>query len=354
MGVPSDAAVSPGDYVRQIVDVKSDVAQARTARRGQATSIGAGGMRYHSGGSATFEGGGGINVRDGGDVVIEGGGDITLEGGGLLTVQDGSRIVVRYPDGATDAAYFGYLTDGSETVGYGILVNGEGDRNLFRAREHVTDGRQVIIGGVYPAADFQVYADDTLIQGQSLDVAASADVDIDAGGHAFITGVGQAAFGGGAGTFLQPLSGSGTANVRMDTTTGQITWVASTERVKTDIRDLELDPGVVLQLRPRSWLPGPTVTQCPEWLHAQHGEGECRAGEVVEPPADVPREVGFVAEEIDALGLSDFVEYDADGAPSSIRYDRLTAALVPLLQAQQQQINDLTARLDALEQPTEA
>lgn len=73
MGVPSDAAVPPGDFVRQIVDVRSDVAQTRTARRGEATSVGARGMRFHSGGSATFEDGGGVNVGDGGDIGVTGG-----------------------------------------------------------------------------------------------------------------------------------------------------------------------------------------------------------------------------------------------------------------------------------------
>lgn len=349
MGVPSDAAVPAGNVMRQLDDVKGGLAQTRTARRSEATSVGSRGTRWHSGGSATFEDGGGIEVRDGGDIVVDDGGDITLQGGGLLTVQDGSRIVVRYPTGG-DAAYFGYIGDGTEIIGYGLIMYGENGENLLRVRQHVDDGRQVIIGGTYPAAAFQVFADATLIRGQSLDVDATADVEIEAAGNAFFTSsAGPAAIGGGTGTFIQPQSGSGTANVRMDTGTGQITWVASTERVKTDIRDLEVDPAAVLALRPRTWLPGPTMRQCPDWMHTKHAEGECHAGELIDPPPDAPREVGFVAEELDALGLDAFVEYDTDGAPAAIRYDRLTAALVPLVQAQQQQITDLAARLDAIE-----
>jgi hypothetical protein len=134
----------------------------------------------------------------------------------------------------------------------------------------------------------------------------------------------------------------------MDTTTGQITWVASTERVKSDIQDLDIDPTVVLQLRPRTWLPGPVPRQCPEWAHAQHAGNDCRAGEMVDPPADAPREVGFVAEELDALGLTAFVEYDGEGLPISIRYDRISAALIPVVQQQAQQITALQDALTAL------
>ena len=78
MGVPSDAAVSPGDFVRQVTDVRSDVAQARTARRSQATSVGSGGSRYHSGGGITVQDGGGIRIEDGGSIRLIDDNDVTI------------------------------------------------------------------------------------------------------------------------------------------------------------------------------------------------------------------------------------------------------------------------------------
>jgi len=154
------------------------------------------------------------------------------------------------------------------------------------------------------------------------------------------------------GFYLSPISGAGNAELRMDTSTGQVTYTAisSTRRAKRDITDLDIDPAAVMQMRPRSWLPRPQVAQCPDWMHEQHGEGECRAGEVIESPEDDIRQVGFIAEELDEIGLGDFVQYDDEGLPAAISYDRLTAALIPVLQQQQAQIEALTARLDALEQ----
>jgi hypothetical protein len=389
MGVPSDAAVSPGDFVRQVTEVRSDVAQARTARRGQATSVGSGGMRFHSGGGATFEDGGGIVVKDGGDIGVEGGG----------------RLFANYPSGAR-AVQFGELiwSDTGAIAGYGLLVQTDGETeaaklDIFRARDF--DGERRVIIGQTPApegaierfdsyaigashhtygdalqlwshdnGDVEVLSDDRLwlfsdgntdmTIGGNWDANVTGTLDIDVQSTALVQSnttmqflcEGQAAFGGTTGTFLQPASGTGTANVRMDPTTGLITYIASTERSKADIQDLHVDTETVLKLRPRTWLPGAVQRQCPEWLHTTHAdEADCHAGEVVQPEADARREVGFVAEELDALGLGDFVEYDTDDRPSSIRYDRLTAALVPLLQQQQAQIDALTERLNNLEAP---
>lgn len=369
----SDAGSNDG--LRQILaDHERRINALYTARTAEATTIGAGG------------------------IIVKGGDGITIEDGGALTAE--------YPSGRA-AAHFGPLTiEGTDIPdGHGLLVQADDDsagRDVFRAK-YVGGQRKVTIGQT-PTADasgavdsfvadamahslhshgplgFVIHShhggdvtvqssDGGLINIQSNDGAevqilsdarlwlfADGDLDVDVNGELLgqVSGDirwladGIGALGGDAGTFLQPQSGSGTANVRMDTTTGQITWVASTERVKHDIQDLVVDPAAVLGLRPRTWLPGQTARQCPEWMHAQHPDGECHAGEPVDPPPDAPREVGFVAEEIDALGLAQFVEYDADGLPISIRYDRLAAALVPVVQQQQAQITALTEQLAVL------
>ena len=93
MGVPSDAAVPAGDFVKRLDETNANVAQSRTARRGQATSVGAGGTRYHSGGGFTIEGGGSGRIRDGGSMTVDGGGDIGVRGGRLYAKDtDGKTI----------------------------------------------------------------------------------------------------------------------------------------------------------------------------------------------------------------------------------------------------------------------
>lgn len=62
-----------------------------------------------------------------------------------------------------------------------------------------------------------------------------------------------------------------------------------------------------------------------------------------------PREVGAIAEEVDALGLKYLVRYDADGRPDGLNYDKMALYLIPIIKQQQQQIEALTKRLEALE-----
>jgi hypothetical protein len=62
-----------GDLQRRVAKLESLVTMLTSGRRMESASIGAGGTRYHSGGSATFEGGGGVYIRDGGTQFVQGG-----------------------------------------------------------------------------------------------------------------------------------------------------------------------------------------------------------------------------------------------------------------------------------------
>lgn len=128
---------------------------------------------------------------------------------------------------------------------------------------------------------------------------------------------------------------------------GTIQLVTSSMRYKTDPAPAIIDVDDVRQMQGRTWVDIATAERAAE------------AGEEV----DIPRDVGFIAEELDALpSLRQFVDYDAEGRPDAIQYDRLTVALLELLKdvdgqttdlrallsEQQSQINELTARLDSL------
>lgn len=348
MGVPSDAAIPAGNLARRLTETNSDVAQSRTARRGRATSVGAGGTRFHSGGSATFEDGGGVIVRDGGDIRVEGG-----------------SLTAEYPSGRA-AAVFGPLVHAvtGAPTGHGLLVQADDDsqgKDVFRAK-YENSQRLVYIGEI-PATDAAGAVDVSLSNalqqshhshgpdGFAITSHSGGGILVQSldGGNLQALANGTAHLGGDAGTFLQPESTGLAANVHM-AADGRILRSTSSARYKTDIQDADVDPGVVLQLRPRTWLPGVIPRACPDWLHEQHQYRPCPADQGPEPPdPDARRQVGFVAEELVDLGLTDFVEFNADGLPEAIYYDRLTAALIPLLQAQQAQITALSERLDTLE-----
>lgn len=116
-----------------------------------------------------------------------------------------------------------------------------------------------------------------------------------------------------------------------------VAWVTSSRRYKQDIEDVDIDPADVLALRGRTWRDRYEVD--------------------VDPDSE-KRFVGFIAEELDEHPtLRQFVDYDDDGQPDAISYDRLSVALVALAKDQEQRIAaqedrlaKLESRLAALEQ----
>lgn len=342
MALISDAAENPGDYGRRQNELSRDLAATRTARRGQATSVGAGGTRYHSGGGIEIGDGGGIDVAGGGNIRVTGG-SVVVSGPGTVRVGNGAYIRAQYLSGDTAVTFgaVGAAGDASIAHSTGLYVWEEVSGDPIWWAAQASDGHTEMVTGAIANP-----IDKVLFRAAEFTVAAADDASIISDEDLIIGGLG--------GTYLRPEPGAGDAEVRIDTSTGLLTYVtiSSTARVKTDIRDLVSDPDAVLRLRPRTWLPKPLPQACPDWLHQRHADPQdCHAGEPGESSTE--RQVGFVAEELAELGLTEFVGYDEEGLPASIHYDRLTAALIPLLQRQQSQIDALTARLDALD-PEEA
>jgi hypothetical protein len=58
---------------------------------------------------------------------------------------------------------------------------------------------------------------------------------------------------------------------------------------------------------------------------------------------------GLIAEEVDAAGLNEFVQYAADGSPDALAYGNMVSLCVKAIQEQQALITALTARITALE-----
>lgn len=234
---------------------------------------------------------GGITVKDGGGVRID---------GGAMTVTDGSIRVLDSDTGAS-LAYFGALEVGGLPA-IGILAqNSEGVPYFW----------------VYKSDGTKVFN----FTGDIASIAASDTINLTCDSLRL---------------YGLPTTGSA-ANLRLETTGGtpEVQWVTSSLRYKVDPADAEIDLDDVLRMQGRTWVDKGTM----ERLEAA---GEDTSG--------IIRNVGFIAEELDALlSLRQFVDYDDEGRPDAIQYDRLTVPLVELAKSQQQQIDALSARLDALE-----
>jgi hypothetical protein len=99
---------------------------------------------------------------------------------------------------------------------------------------------------------------------------------------------------------------------------GDIRESTSSERYKYDIVDYTKGLETVKQLRPREF--------------SYNGEER--------------RNIGFIAEEVDLLGLPEVMLYDSEGLPNAILYGNLVALLVNAIKAQQTQIDEIMETLN--------
>lgn len=185
------------------------------------------------------------------------------------------------------------------------------------------DNRIIISGGTDMGPGYFL-----VVTNGHADIRTAGDTYLRPGGNLFLNADGQIQLNSAANqVFITHQTTTASATCYLGTT-GIVRRSTSARRYKHDIADLEVDPDTVLQLRPRTW-------------RDKH--------EVEQDPDTTQRVPGFVAEELVDIGLDVFVTHNDNGEVESIAYDRLTAALIPLLRRQQQQIDALTARLDALE-----
>lgn len=111
---------------------------------------------------------------------------------------------------------------------------------------------------------------------------------------------------------------------------GNFARSTSSRRYKSDIQSIDYGM-TALQLQPRTWV--------------DKSEYEAN-GNSTEGLERIP---GFIAEELHDLGLTELVQYNEDGQPDAVYYDRMLVAVIPVIKNQQQLIEQLTARIEALE-----
>jgi hypothetical protein len=126
------------------------------------------------------------------------------------------------------------------------------------------------------------------------------------------------------------VSGSGTYYAVWVQGDGTFARNTSSIKFKENVRDFAINPDDVLKLRPVIY----------DRKDRVDSEGTVREGR--------KNEVGLIAEETEKAGFGWLVNY-LDGEVDGLRYDLLGVALLPLVQRQAQQLEDLEARLARLE-----
>lgn len=302
-------AFDRGDIMRRLATVEAQLRDVLTARRSEHTSIGAGGIRVHSGGGITVADGGDIQVLGGGGVQVLGGGDILLAGGGGLNVRDGGiidifggQLFARAPE-----------LDRWASIQQGLLAFG-------RLSDNLTTGQ---IAGL--ATQLGIVATNQLAMQSGSDLFGIADghvmFDAQDGGSMFLLAEGQIQLGSGQDqVFIDHEVDTGFPNCLIDAT-GRIIRDSSSRRYKQDIEDWTPDGSTILDLKPKTFRMRSDVRRDPDTTN---------------------RHLGLIAEEVDELGLTEFVIYNEDGSPESVAYDRLALGLLEVVKEQQAQLDGLT------------
>jgi hypothetical protein len=97
-------------------------------------------------------------------------------------------------------------------------------------------------------------------------------------------------------------------------------------RYKTDIAPLEVDVDNYLSLVPVSYKYKP---------------------EIVSEEDSKKTFSGFIAEELEAAGFTDLIDYDDEGRPDGLKYDRITAYLHFIVKNQEARIRELETKIGA-------
>jgi len=312
--------------------------------------------------------------------IISGG---TVIGATVATATSGERAVM------TPVAAFG-----GSTAGALLLYDGPGNNVGYIIGLPSNGGMQIGNGGVairfgIPTASADVFGNMTVtgaftanggitsnsnavINGQLTTngggvVAAGGAVLLTTGGHVLAQGnihtdAGEISTGGviTGGAFVRAFDGgvwnttlASNMHVELPANGGRIQRVTSDRSAKLDIADITLARAKkILDVPARTWVDRQYAEIAADYLDKKaKGEKGEDGEELKEPYYTLKRIPGVVADEIEAVGLSELVHRDETDPDSlaSVSYDRIATYLIPIIKDQQDRIEKLEKRLATLE-----
>jgi hypothetical protein len=271
-----------------------------------------GNMRFFTGTSSDTER---MRITSGGNVGIGTSSPNSLgSGANQLVVGNGSSTqgLTIYTGSTSDAnIYFANGTSGSQVYNGAIVYNHSSNYMIFATngggeRMRITSGGNVQIGGT-TGSDSRLY-----IKGVSATSSNNALlIHNSAGSDLFF--VRNDSLVCTPGTYSYAYASTANVFVQADGFLGRNT---SSLKYKHSIEDYKRGLVDVLKIRPVLY----------------ESKNPSEAGK---------KFTGFIAEEIDALGLTEFVQYAEDGTPDALQYPHFVALLVKAIQEQQAQIEEL-------------
>lgn len=107
----------------------------------------------------------------------------------------------------------------------------------------------------------------------------------------------------------------------------------SIENQYTEPSDQLEHSSAILNLDVKSWF---------DKAESEIASKECEEGcRISDDAFKLKRHVGLIAEDVESVGLSEYVDYNTEGGVESIQYDRLWVHLIPIIKEQQKRLEEL-------------
>lgn len=255
--------------------------------------------------------------------------DVTIRDGELLAIDSLNDRWVAIRNGKVE---FGRISDGVNNALSQIRAQNQDLEAIANFNAFLIGENQALVDSPSGNSFLNAALDIGLDAGSGVFITTGDIFDVVAGNQIDIDATGQIVIEAGTDLFVSHTTTGNSPNAFIGTSSpGAIQRSTSSRRYKTDIRDYHVAPRTVLDLQPRTW----------------------RDRAEVEANPDTDRwHVGLIAEEVEQAGLSAFVNYDHEGRPDYISYDRLCVALLEVVKDQDRRLEALEARAAALDGQT--
>lgn len=281
---------------------------------------------------------GSVSIGSGGSLDLSGGGRVYNNGGGSYAVMSGGAVSVGTLSGDTQTyPYTTMRPDGFNIYRNGTTGIGTVNFDIFNNLALSSPGDVNLLGG----QNAEINALNGSVKAHSV-----LDIEMIAGRefHVYTYGTleyAQRILDNGNVYFPRhDYTTTAESNVRLDSS-GHLRRNASRSEYKLSQRDIPVDRLLgLLSLQPKTWFDSSNS----EALAAAIESEDPEELNLVEPVRRIP---GLVAEEVEATGLTEFVEYGAEGRLQGVQYTRIGVMWIPIVKQLMDRVSELEARLVA-------
>lgn len=239
---------------------------------------------------------------------------------GWLSVSGSATTGPHTVNGWQEVNGFQKINSNQEVTGHSTIGANQTVDGVVKSGDGIVNKALTNTGMYWSAGNHDILLN---VNGENRFLVGANGYNYHTGGEVFTLGAGD--------LFIHGIKPKGTTgnprNIAIDLSSGRIFEESSSRRYKKNIRPLEENFSLLLKVQPRIY-------------------------NRFEDPADIDTskyfELGYIAEEIDSIGLHRLVQYNNEGQIDGVNYDKMILYAVEVLKMQDTAIKQLQAEVNAL------